>query len=89
VLLAAAAPINYAVPNTYANRFLMFPPAADAVSYQVNYLTPRVQAFGSRHPGGANFALADGSVRFVRDSLPADQLRRLCVRDDGGVVGPD
>ena len=29
----------------------------------------RVRPFMSRHPGGANFGLVDGSVQFVRESV--------------------
>jgi prepilin-type processing-associated H-X9-DG protein len=34
-------------------------------------------------PGGRNVAMADGSVRFLSTSLPADQLRNLVTRNDG------
>ena len=40
-------------------------------------LEDRVCAFGSGHPGGANFAFADGSVRFLRDPTPPAVLQAL------------
>jgi prepilin-type processing-associated H-X9-DG protein/prepilin-type N-terminal cleavage/methylation domain-containing protein len=38
---------------------------------------PNVYSFRSRHPGGANFAFADGSVRFVRQSVRLSAYRAM------------
>jgi prepilin-type processing-associated H-X9-DG protein len=47
---------------------------------------------GSKHPGGLNVAMADGSVRFLRNSIdnPHDprQLKGLATRDGGEPVTP-
>jgi prepilin-type N-terminal cleavage/methylation domain-containing protein/prepilin-type processing-associated H-X9-DG protein len=85
VTLSAFVPINYRVPQPYANGAAMNPPATDATSYAY-YSDRRLCAFGSNHPGGANCCLADGSVRFLPDSLPLTTLQQLAVRNDGSAV---
>ena len=41
----------------------------------------------SAHTGGVNVLLGDGSVRFLRDSIPIATLAQLATRDDGVVLG--
>jgi prepilin-type N-terminal cleavage/methylation domain-containing protein/prepilin-type processing-associated H-X9-DG protein len=70
VTLSTPVPINYRVP-----------PGGDGST-----LEDRVCTFGSGHPGGANFAFADGSVRFLSDSTPRPMLQALSTRAGGEVV---
>jgi prepilin-type N-terminal cleavage/methylation domain-containing protein/prepilin-type processing-associated H-X9-DG protein len=46
-----------------------------------------VGGFNSVHAGGANFALGDGSVRFISSNVDQDLFRRLGHRKDGALVG--
>ena len=50
---------------------------------------PNVYSFRSMHPGGANFALADGSVRFVRDSISPDLWRAMGTARGGEPINVD
>ena len=45
------------------------------------------QSFGSVHPGGCHFALADASVHFVSESIDLEIYKQLASRD-GGEVAP-
>jgi len=46
-------------------------------------------AFRSLHPGGVNFAFADGSVRFIKNSTNWSTYRSLGTRAGGEVVSAD
>jgi prepilin-type N-terminal cleavage/methylation domain-containing protein/prepilin-type processing-associated H-X9-DG protein len=41
------------------------------------------QGFRSRHPGGAQFCLVDGSVRFVSETISNETYRTSCSRNGG------
>ena len=45
-----------------------------------------IGAFGSHHPGGANFSLADGSVRFLPETISMDTYLALASRNGGEVT---
>jgi prepilin-type processing-associated H-X9-DG protein len=69
-MLSTPVPINYQTPPS-------------AVGSQIN---DRLCASGSGHPGGANFAFVDGSVRFLSDQTKLTTLQALSTRAGGEVV---
>jgi len=46
-----------------------------------------VVSFRSRHPGGAHFSMADGSVRFVAETIDHGTYRALSTKAGGEVTG--
>ena len=82
VTLSAAVPINYRLPFTPESASSADPPVTDGVSL-AHHGDLRLCAFGSSHPGGANFVFADGSLQFLDESLNLDVLGRLATRAEG------
>ena len=50
---------------------------------------PNRYSFHSQHTGGANFCLADGSVRFVQDGIALATYRALATIRGGETVSLD
>jgi prepilin-type N-terminal cleavage/methylation domain-containing protein len=51
------------------------------------YTSHMVGTFGSRHPGGAAFTMADGSTHFLSESIDLDLYRRLGQRNSNTAKG--
>jgi prepilin-type processing-associated H-X9-DG protein len=73
VLLSSAVPLNYRVP---------LGSGVQDWTWEEN----RLCAYGSEHPGGANFALADGSVRFISNDITLNILQALSTREGEEIV---
>ena len=83
---ATTAPINF--PTCPGENGLAMIPAggdnngaAPACNQRQNWNT--AQGFKSKHPGGAQFVFADGSVRFLPETINYDAYQRLGARADG------
>jgi prepilin-type processing-associated H-X9-DG protein len=48
---------------------------------------PNTYSFRSRHPGGLQFAFADGSVRFISQTIPLATYRALSTIQGGESIG--
>jgi prepilin-type processing-associated H-X9-DG protein len=64
------------VPWTKPESELPFDPEAKASLYGA----------GSPHPGGFNAVMGDGSVRFFKNSIPAQIFRALITRAGGEAI---
>lgn len=58
----------------------------DDLGLFVSLLSQRGYSYGSSHPGGANVAMADGSIRFLSDNLNPLYLAYMSTRNGGEVI---
>jgi prepilin-type processing-associated H-X9-DG protein len=77
---------------SYNHYFLPNAAQADCITFDIQPGPTRFTALGwraarSRHSGGVNLALCDGSVRFVRDSVSLATWRAIATRAGGEVPG--
>ena len=80
-LVGGCQPINWMVPTSAVG--------SPANTSNNNWIRMKLSSMSSGHSGGANAALADGSVRFLRDSLQLPTLWALCTRASGETVSLD
>jgi len=70
-------------------------PSSDILSGNIpggntpNYPGAGADGFWSRHPGGCEFLLCDGSVRFVKQTLAPQIFQALASRAGSEVIGAD
>ncbi len=78
--LGTSATINYRLPANF-----------DTLGGGVQQLLfeDRINAFGSMHTGGSNFAMGDGSVQFISQNISNIVFRGLGTRSQGEVVNLD
>ncbi len=84
-----------AAPRLNANLLIPDPPTATPNSAWLASGTPGYAGeagqfgFRSQHPGGANFLIGDGSVRFVKNAVALTVYRALSTRAGGEVISAD
>jgi len=89
LMLVGSMTIGFTFPNTYVPPVLPIGTQAPPVPWGGLQLLAwdRYGAYGSHHPGeGANFAMADGSVKYLRKETSLPTLNALCTRNGGEVV---
>jgi prepilin-type N-terminal cleavage/methylation domain-containing protein/prepilin-type processing-associated H-X9-DG protein len=78
--LACGVPMNFKLPANFAT--------LDGATQQLLF-DDRINAFGSGHTGGANFAMGDGSVRFITQTISPVTFLALGTKSGGEVIPGD
>ena len=77
----------FAVPATFAAAVLQINAQKECgvgIADCFNFVS---RLFGSKHTGGCQFGLCDGSVQFVSQSIDITTYRQMAIRNDGLPIG--
>ncbi len=83
---STAVPLNYLAPDvaiTAGGSIEISTGASDVATYWHWY------SFRSNHPGGGNFVMCDGSVRFIKNSVSFPTYQSLSTRGQGEMTSSD
>ena len=79
----AAGPDKWTVVTGAINAFVA-DPQSNGIGAGIGFYDAR-----SRHPGGVNVAMTDGSVRFIKDSIAITTWYALATREGGEALSSD
>jgi len=83
---STALPLNYVPPGVKirgSDSIIVATGGSDAGNW------PHWYSFRSQHPGGGNFAMCDGSVKFLKNSINMSIYQALSTRALGEVISAD
>jgi prepilin-type processing-associated H-X9-DG protein/prepilin-type N-terminal cleavage/methylation domain-containing protein len=78
---------GYSMGNIILGPNPKYPNCSSGNSTSIN--NPGILTLSSMHPGGANVLMADGSVRFLKDSVNVNTVWALGSRAQGEIVSAD
>jgi prepilin-type N-terminal cleavage/methylation domain-containing protein/prepilin-type processing-associated H-X9-DG protein len=78
---------TFAVPLTFAGAVLQINAQSDCKPNIADCFSYVSRLFGSYHPGGCHFGMADGSVQFINQTIDINVYRQAANRGDGLVLG--
>jgi hypothetical protein len=61
--------------------------AMGVADHTPNHASSHLDDFGSHHPGGAQFLIGDGSVRFISENIALPVYQSLATRAGGEPIG--